>query len=341
VKILKNLLLIVGISVFAPIMVANASGTCQNAKIFERIFSDLCWDCIFPIKIAGQPFGGGTMPRGAVTAPLCMCSPPLPGLTMGAWFPARISEAVKTPGCSPSLGGVNLSLGADTEYGGYHNMASEKGFSDREFRHNHYFAFPVGEMLGLISGCSPLDSFDLLYVTELVPTWNDDILSFFVNPETALFANPAAVMACAVEAATTGAAGLEPNESMFWCAGSWGSLYPLTGSISYESSPPADTSLMAARMMAQLHRWGVARKTMGNSCGGDLAPMLPKNQYRMQQYWPNASAVLPAGSGMGTISTKNHWIGESVFRWGVHKNIPGIEDYLHVIFRWNDCCLEI
>lgn len=268
------------------------------------------------------------------------------------------------PGCSPTFGGVKLPFGADTELGGYSGTAESKGFSDRDFRHTHYFAFPVGEMLGLIAGCSPLDSFDLLYATELVPTWSDDMLAFFVNPETALFANPAALMACTVEATTTGIMGSEPMEALYWCAGSWGSLYPMTGSVTYQGSPPADTSLMAARLMAQLHRWGVARKTMGNSCGGDFTPTLPKNQYRMQQYWPLATAIMPGGGGGGTPagsggntgpgtpsgggetgspqgSDGNHWIGESDFRWGVHKNVPGFEDYLHVIFRWNDCCLEL
>lgn len=323
---------------------ASSGGpTCKSARVFERILSDLCWECIFPIKVAGVPVGGGSMPLGAVKSPICMCTPPLPGITMGAWFPARITEAVKMPGCSPTFGGVKLPLGSETELGGYNSSGEEKGLGNRDFRHNHYFAFPVGEMLGLVSGCNPLDSFDLLYVTELIPTWSDDLLSFFVNPETAIFANPAALLACSIEAATTGVAGLEPNEGLYWCAGSWGPIYPLTGSVTHESSPPADTSLMATKMMAQLHRWGLARKTMGNSCGGDIATMIPKSQYRMQQYWPSATAILPGGGvpGMGQAANKNHWIGESDFRWGVHKNVPGFEDYLHVIFRWNDCCLEL
>jgi|SRR5690554_6329013 len=347
--------------------VSTPSAVCQNARVFERILSDLCWDCIFPIALAGVPIGPGTMPTGANKSVLCMCSPPFPGLTMGAWFPVRINEAVKMPGCSPTFGGVKLPFGADTELGGYTGRSEKKGFADREFRHNHYFAFPIGEMLGLVAGCNPLDSFGLLYVTELMPTWNDDMLAFFVNPETALFANPAALKACTIEAAATGVAGVEPQEGLYWCAGSWGSLYPMTGSITYESSPPADTSLMTARLLAQLHRWGLARKTMGNSCGGDIAQMLPKNQYRFQQYWPQATAIMPGtppamegdappspqgNTGAGTPSGNglpgqpegaggNHWIGESDFRWGVHKNQLGMEDYLHVIFRWNDCCLEL
>jgi len=389
VKHLKGFVAVVILTLFSSLAFAQAapgapapppgstpSATCTSARAFERILSDLCWDCIFPIAVAGVPIGPGTMPRGANSNPLCMCDPPFPGITMGAWFPIRIVEAVKTPGCSPTFGGVNLPFGADTEIGGYSGTTEKKGLSDRDFRHNHYFSFPVGELLGLVAGCNPLDSFDLLYVTELIPTWSDDMLSFFVNPETALFANPAALMACTAEAVTTGVAGMEPMEALFWCAGSWGTLYPMTGSVTHQGSPPADTSLMGARLIAQLHRWGIARKTMGNSCGGDIAFMLPKNQYRMQQYWPLASAIMPgptpqmegdAGAGGGQTpgghgsggntgpgtpdgsgqvgapqgAGGNHWIGESDFRWGVHKNVPGIEDYLHVIFRWNDCCLEL
>ena len=356
----------------APPPGSTPSTSCRSARVFERIMSDICWDCIFPIKVAGQAFGPGELPDGAVTSAFCMCNPPFPGITMGAWFPVRIVEAVKMPGCSPTFG-VNLPLGADTELGGYSGDSDKVGFQDRDFRHTHYFSFPVGEMLGLVAGCNPLSSFDLLYVTELIPTWSDDMLSFFVNPETALFANPAALMACTAEAVTTGVAGQQPLEALFWCAGSWGTLYPMTGSVTHQGSPPADTSLMAARLIAQLHRWGLARKTMGNSCGSDLAFMLPKNQYRMQQYWPLATALMPgpapsmggpgAGPGPGPGpggnptgpgtpdgagqpgqpegASGNHWIGESDFRWGVHKNVPGTEDYLHLIFRWNDCCLEL
>jgi len=35
-----------------------------------------------------------------------------------------------------------------------------------------------------------------------------------------------------------------------------------------------------------------------------------------------------------------HWIGESTFKWGEHRTIPGTgEDYVYLIWRYTECCL--
>lgn len=305
---------------------SSISFACDNAQVFERMFTNICWSCIVPMKIAGQDFGGNA-PSGASSSPLCMCNPPFPGLTVGMWQPARLIELVREPGCSPTFGGTDLGLGDEMEKGG-HKSTGRAGHPDSTFRHAHYFSFPLGEMLGLIQGCEDFSDFDLLYVTELMATWNDDELALLSTPEAAAFANPQAFLACQGEAATTGAAGQEPQDDLFWCAGSWGHIYPLTGNIYVPTSPPRDTSLMATKLIAQLHRWGMAQKTMGNYCGGEIHPMIPKSQYKLAQYYP-----VPE-------SSNKHWIGESTFRWGEHRNVPGDEDYLHLIYRWNDCCVE-
>lgn len=65
---------------------------------------------------------------------------------------------------------------------------------------------------------------DIAYMSELDPFAQSDELSLFAFPETLLFANPAAILACAADAiaATAGS----PIDALFWCAGSWGQLYP-------------------------------------------------------------------------------------------------------------------
>ena len=45
--------------------------------------------------------------------------------------------------------------------------------------------------------CFEAASFDIAYITEIDPLWNDDTLTTLINPEVALFANPIAVAACA------------------------------------------------------------------------------------------------------------------------------------------------
>ena len=42
-------------------------------------------------------------------------------------------------------------------------------------------------------------SFDLAYLTEVDPLWNDDELTLILNPDAVLFANPVAIAACAAD----------------------------------------------------------------------------------------------------------------------------------------------
>jgi conjugal transfer pilus assembly protein TraU len=98
---------------------------------------------------------------------------------------------------------------------------------------------------------------------------------------------------------------------------------------------------LAARVLAGLHRRGLAWKTTGNGslCGGTIYPMLPKQQYRMSMLFPmaEASSKIP-----GTDIPKSccHYIGETPFKWGEWRTIPGTgEDYVYMLWRWTDCCL--
>ncbi|NMV20790.1 conjugal transfer protein TraU, partial [Vibrio parahaemolyticus] len=69
--------------------------------------------------------------------------------------------------------------------------------------------------------------FDLMYLSELDPTWLNDELAFFTQPEAAAVANPLAISACTADAASSTLG--KPIDQLFWCAGSWGHLYPLSG----------------------------------------------------------------------------------------------------------------
>jgi conjugal transfer pilus assembly protein TraU len=94
--------------------------------------------------------------------------------------------------------------------------------------------------------------------------------------------------------------------------------------------------LLSARILAGLHRRGLNWKTYGEDalCGGDLYPMLPKQQYRLSTLFPLAEAD---SEDDGKCC---HYIGETPFKWGEHRTIPGTgEDYLYMIWRFTDCCL--
>src|SRR5690554_7922717 len=90
---------------------------CEDSGLWgPKLFTDICWACLFPIKVAGAQLTPGKAPEDAATQHLCLCSKGssgiyTPGLVVSMWEPARIIEHVKTPGCSPSLGGARLPLG--------------------------------------------------------------------------------------------------------------------------------------------------------------------------------------------------------------------------------------
>lgn len=318
---------------------------CPKYNVFSKLMTDICWNCMFPITIAGVPmnFGSSTKPSGAAkTSFTCSCPSkgsiiPNNGFPFSMWAPARLVEVVRRPYCFPTFGGSIIktqggSIGADSRMmGGPGPGTTEHDSSDSVFYHYHYFAFPLTVMLNLFSGCTAdgYVDFDLMYLSELDPTWNDSEMAFYLNPETVLIANPVAQAACIGDALASNIG--NPSDSMFWCAGSWGGLYPLTGTVITNGDPPANTSLIVARSLAALHRRGLAWKTMGKTamCGAYIYPTLPKTQYKFEQLYP-------VGEANG-----NHWIGQSPFVWGEWRNVPGVgEDFVHMIWRWQDCCVS-
>ncbi len=91
-------------------------------------------------------------------------------------------------------------------------------------------------------------------MTEFDPMWNDDEFSMLINPEASLFANPIAQAVCSVDALK--AAEGFPIDRLFWCAGSWGSIYPFTGTVPTSGNLPATYGLTAVGLIAKLHREG-------------------------------------------------------------------------------------
>jgi conjugal transfer pilus assembly protein TraU len=324
---------------FSSVSSAHGSNVCPDAKLWsKRLFTDICWDCIFPIMIGGFALSGdaGNAPSGRAESQfICLCEDGGPmgisiGTPVGFWEPARLVELVRLPYCSPLLGGLRLQITQSRLLGGASEGQGDD--SDLTFYNFHYFAFPLLVIMELLMmpecNADGFVDFDLMYMSELDPTWNDDELSFFTTPEVTLFANPFAQMACLGDAAM----GLAGNtmDSLFWCAGNWGGLYPFTGNVIQNDSRPLVTSLAGARAIAALHRRGLAWKTMGDDalCGSYIYPTIPKTQYRMEMFFPLAE------------SKDNHAIGETPFRWGEWRNIPGFEDYVYLIWRWKDCCVR-
>ena len=88
---------------------------------------------------------------------------------------------------------------------------------------------------GIRYGSDGYNDFDLMYMSELDPTWNDPDLAFFVNPGAALVANPVAESYCMADSISS-TVKRKPLQELFWCAGSWGGIYPLSGYVHMPSS---------------------------------------------------------------------------------------------------------
>jgi len=336
---------------------------CPNADIWgAKLITDICWSCLFPIKLLGVlQFGTGNVPAESSNESICFCDGELGipdiGFTVGMWAPARLIEIVRKPYCSPTLGGITLN--ESFRLWGMKDGADGQS-SSNQFYNYHYFAFPLYEILELVvtPECNPggFSDFDLMYISEIDPTWVEDELSVFTQPEVAVAANPLLQAACPVDCAASTLSG--PIDSMWWCAGCWGNLYPFTGNVPSGGSPPRVSSLLSTRALASLHRRGLAWRTVGDEalCGGAIYPMLPKQQYRMSMLFPLAEADnstrIPtpstnAPTGVVDIDDYEwtqqccHNIGVPTFLWGEWRNIPAVgEDFVYVLWRWTDCCVR-
>ncbi len=360
---------------FTASTTVQASGVgealCTNANVFTKIMDQMCWSCMLPFRMSGI---GPNAPEGAASSQLlCLCKDDNgvykpPGVPLGYWSPRRLIETVKLPWCSPSLGGMRLQdtivgLGERGKAGG---SAPDTDSGTNAFYQYHYFSYPIMQMLSLfvVPECQrdQYVDFDILYLSEIDPTWNNPLLAFVLNPEAALFANPLAQIMCTVDCGliTSGIA----KEQNYFCAGCDGTLYPFTGQVSGGGQPARNTSLVAQRVLASLHRKGLSKRTMGNDamCEPQYAPMVPKSMYKLSAIHPlpeadgDAMVTVPERDSDGneilgddgepkTKSVKAgccHPLGDMVYKWrGVTgETIPGVgEDYVYMQFQYVDCCL--
>ncbi|EDV18674.1 uncharacterized protein TRIADDRAFT_62843, partial [Trichoplax adhaerens] len=107
--------------------------------------------------------------------------------------------------------------------------------------------------------CMEQMSIDIAYMSEFDPLWGNDKLNVILNPEAALFGNPIAQTACIFDCikATTGFS----SDMLFHCAGCNGSLYPFGGSIEHTQGGVQASTLIVERLLARLHRVGLAWDT--------------------------------------------------------------------------------
>ena len=294
--------------------------------------TDVSWASIFPIKIGGVTVASyGQEDTGENAPAICAC--PIPtfpwiriGMGVSFWEPARVAEVTTTPMCSPLLGGVKM--GGNSPLG---KKGSAKTGEDQRnsFYQVHWFIFPLTNWMQMLTdtACVAPESFDLMMLSELEPTWADDELAMIFSPEAALFANPVSQAACAADCIAA-SAGFPLNE-LFWCAGCQGSMYPMTGNIINHESGIQASLLATQRMHAKLFRayTSLDMNSKDAMCMPLPLPILPKRSFKTQMLYP-----IPK-----TDSSQPY--GRSTALWAAGREYPiKGEDFAYLIWRRRVCC---
>ena len=303
---------------------------------FINPITDVAWNEIFPIKIAGiKLFGGGNYDTpDPANFPICICPAPPPlffriGISMSFWEPARMIETVATPYYFPFLG-MGITVGGTKGYLSGKNAEMDNASQEMSsFGQAHYWIFPVWALMELLMDfvCLEHSGLDVAYLTEVDPLWNDSQLSFIIQPEALLFANPFAQMACAADSAAVNVWG--PLDPLFWCVGSSGSSYPMTGHVGNENLIQANAT-MAARMIYKLSRQMLICDTGINLCQCQPTPIWKKSNYKMHSMRP-------------AVRKTAYPVGKSQFFYGSALNPPYRgskgpgDEFLWMLFRKRAC----
>lgn len=320
----------------ASVAEAQSNATCHGH--FPNPITDVCWGCFFPLSLGGAKlWGSDRADTSNPGSPICLCGSPIPriGLSFGFWEPVRMIDVTTKPYCFPNLGGITINPGFYVGNGASSGNRLHGGTGQHNSQFQvHYYVFPVFYLLELLNDflCFEQASFDVAYITEIDPTWQDDALAALVYPEAAVFSFPLAQAACAADCVAATAA--LPLDSLFWCAGCNGSMYPMSGNIGNTGTMDQAMRLSAERMIYKMHRTGLAWGTMGSEglCQKYIMPILKKQQYRLQMVNPNAMVT-----GKGSCAA----IGTSTALPKAGRTYPVVgEDVGYLVWRKRNCCVR-
>ena len=294
---------------------------------FVNPVTDICWKCVFPLTIMGVDVARGNPSPPVSRKPICICKL-VPGIPVRFWEPVRMVDVTRTPYCLVNMGGMQVAS-SGISYRGDVEENPDDG-THHSFYQVHWYIYPIMYWLEVLMDfiCLESASIDLAYLTELDPLWNDDEKSFILNPEAVLFGNVLAQTACAADcvASSTNL----PLDSLFWCSGCQGGLYPFTGTLSDHAGGVQASLLIAGRFMAKLHREGLLWGTYGKQglCSKYPMPIIKKSQYRLQMTYP-----IPTTSNC-------YPLGHTEVLWQGGKEFPYKgSDFGYLVWRKRDCCL--
>ena len=299
-------------------------------KIVNPI-TDICWECLFPMTVSGVNITPDQKETENYDTKFCFCegTPPKAGVPLTFWEPLHMIEVTRHAYKLIALGEVTIGKETIKNRGSVGIMAD--GPTQTSFYHVHWYSYPVFAILGLFDEfqCVSKGKMDMAYMTEFDPFWNDDNSSLIFNAEAGIFANPLAQAACIADCVASSVN--KPLDSLFWCAGCEGSLYPFTGNVSHHIGGLQASSLLLQRVLAKHHRIGLTKGHRPEDfCEPVYMPIIKKSIYKTQILYPIAQT-----------SGSCHPLGKSDAIWGVGKSYPvGGEDFVYMIWKKNQCCLD-
>ncbi len=314
---------------------AEAQTSCSGK--FVNPITDVCWSCLFPLSIGAMKIWPSSRPDTEnPSLPVCACGSPVPriGIAAGFWEPARLADVSTKPWCFVNLGGLKISPGFDIGRGQIQGPTQVGGAAQNTSKwHVHWYVYPLLYWMEILTDfvCFENASFDIAYMTEVDPTWQDDSLTAILNPEAVLFTSPIAQAACAGDCVA--ATAKLPIDQVFWCAGCQGPMYPVNGNVDAHIGHVQASRLVLTRFAFKLHREGLAWGTMGSKglCNKYLMPMMRKQQYRVQMVNPTPTVSGNAACAPLGASTMPPQAGRSY-------PVKG-EDMGYLVWRKRNCCV--
>ncbi|BBF23482.1 TraU family protein [Sutterella megalosphaeroides] len=299
--------------------------------------TDLCWSCMFPMVLGKTiPVSvSGNLPDVETDATaFCLCGSDINvegGLNFSFWEPLRTAEVVRHPWCFPQLGGISMEGPGSSDHA--RTSRTEETRRRTAFWNVHWYQSPWFFITEAVAdtGCLETAPWDLAYLSELDPLWDDTVTSFLLSPDAALFTSAASGGACAVDCATA-LLGTSLN-SLYWCSGCQGRVFPLSGWMAAMTGSVQAWHLMAHRFAQKLTREGVLFSGHGarGQCGPYMQPLFQKDVWRTQLIYPSRNA-----SGSACCQP----LGRSTAPLGPYKTTPMTgEDGAILLWRKRDCCM--
>jgi conjugal transfer pilus assembly protein TraU len=320
---------------------ARADDLCTGK--FPNLITEVCWSCVFPIKMFGNVTlmsGGQEDYQSGPSQAACACTNggvPKVGVPTSFWEMDMMTDVTTTPGCFPMLGGARVNIGVNSDAFGtdqkHRRNASASGKSS--FRQVNLYLNPAMYVLGAVLDDQCLDNrgMDVPWVSFADPTHNDDELAGILTPYAFPFGSLLAIGANTADAVAA-TAGF-PIKEIFWAAGAYGQMYPLTGNNNSHVSNEQSARLQTARVLAKLHAAGTQWSAAGEHamCGYYPEIIMDKRQYKFQRLAPIPQTRKINGRCCDPIG-RSTILAES----GTQAPLPNMRDFSYAIFRKRDCC---